>query len=156
MHVKSGERLGRGEICGRLHACSADSAFGQGIEPDAFSELAHAAGIAVERPESVDRIHIDSYTAVVLLQHDLEKDMPVLQAALATDAFYIGCLGSLKTHRKRGERLIELGFVPSQIGRIRAPIGMWGQHVMHEARLFPFWRKLLPGITRSLLIILRR
>lgn len=99
--------------------------FGQGIEPEAFSELAHAAGIAVARPESVNRMHIDSYTAVVLLQHDLEKDMPVLQTALATDAFYIGCLGSLKTHRKRGERLIELGFLPSQIGRIRAPIGMW-------------------------------
>ncbi|PQZ26946.1 XdhC family protein [Ochrobactrum vermis] len=99
---------------------------GQGIEPETFVELAKAAGVAVARSELPVHAYIDSYTAVVLLQHDLEKDMPLLQMALATDAFYIGCLGSRKTHQRRGQRLAEIGFLPSQIGRIQAPIGMWG------------------------------
>ena len=100
--------------------------YGRGIEPEAFSELAEAAGIAVINAHEESSVQVDPYTAIVLLQHDIDKDMPVLQRALATNAFYIGCLGSRQTHQQRSQRLAELGFLPLQIRRIHAPIGMWG------------------------------
>jgi xanthine dehydrogenase accessory factor len=69
---------------------------------------------------------IDPYTAVVLLHHDLEIEMPVLEVALASSAFYIGALGSTRTHRNRVQRLELSGTDRQQIDRIKAPIGMFG------------------------------
>ncbi|MBK8985257.1 MAG: XdhC family protein [Chloroflexi bacterium] len=63
-------------------------------------------------------------TAVVLLTHDPKIDDPALQIALNSPAFYIGALGSRKTHAKRVERLQALGLSPTQIARIHAPIGL--------------------------------
>jgi len=65
----------------------------------------------------------DAQTAVVTLAHDPKIDDPALIAALASDAFYIGALGSRRTHSKRVERLTELG-LESKIPRINAPVGL--------------------------------
>ncbi len=67
---------------------------------------------------------IDRYTAVVLLTHDPKIDDPALHFALKSDSFYIGALGSRKTHGKRVERLQALGFSAESIARIHAPIGL--------------------------------
>ena len=67
---------------------------------------------------------IDRYTAVVLLTHDPKIDDPALHFALKSDSFYIGALGSRKTHGKRVERLQALGFSAESIACIHAPIGL--------------------------------
>jgi xanthine dehydrogenase accessory factor len=68
---------------------------------------------------------IDHYTAFVALTHDPKIDDPGLALALKSDCFYIGALGSRKTHGRRVERLKkERGFTDNDIGRIHAPIGL--------------------------------
>jgi xanthine dehydrogenase accessory factor len=69
-------------------------------------------------------LNIDHYTAFVALTHDPKIDDPALLYALARDCFYIGALGSRKTHAKRGERLKGLGATDASIARIHAPIGL--------------------------------
>ena len=66
----------------------------------------------------------DSRTAVVTLTHDPKLDDPALDVALKSEAFYIGALGSRRTHAKRVGRLTELGHAEAAIGRIRAPVGL--------------------------------
>ena len=66
----------------------------------------------------------DSRTAIVTLTHDPKLDDPALDAALRSDAFYVGALGSRRTHAKRVERLTELGHGAEAIARIRAPVGL--------------------------------
>jgi xanthine dehydrogenase accessory factor len=67
---------------------------------------------------------IDRYTAFVALTHDPKIDDPALLHALARDCFYIGALGSRKTHAKRMARLKEKGLSDTDIARIHAPIGL--------------------------------
>ena len=67
---------------------------------------------------------IDHYTAFVALTHDPKIDDPALKHALARDCFYIGALGSKKTHAKRVERLKQAGLTDADIARIHAPIGL--------------------------------
>src|SRR3979411_3003310 len=67
---------------------------------------------------------IDHYTAFVALTHDPKIDDPALLHAFQRDCFYIGALGSRKTHAKRGERLKAQGARDSDIARIHAPIGL--------------------------------
>ena len=67
---------------------------------------------------------IDTRTAIVTLTHDPKLDDPAIQAALGSDCFYLGCLGSTRTHAKRVARLTEAGFKPAQIARIHAPVGL--------------------------------
>ena len=67
---------------------------------------------------------IDHYTAFVALTHDPKIDDPALLHALARDCFYIGALGSRKTHAKRVARLKEKGVSDAAIARIHAPIGL--------------------------------
>jgi xanthine dehydrogenase accessory factor len=69
-------------------------------------------------------LNIDHYTAFVALTHDPKIDDPALLHAFARDCFYIGALGSRKTHAKRGERLRAQGATEADIGRIHAPIGL--------------------------------
>src|ERR1019366_695056 len=64
-------------------------------------------------------LNVDHYTAFVALTHD-----PALKHALARDCFYIGALGSKKTHAKRVARLKEAGLSDADIARIHAPIGL--------------------------------
>src|SRR4029078_11013790 len=72
--------------------------------------------------EALPKICLDSHTALVALTHDAKIDDPALIAALASDAFYVGALGSRKTHAKRLERLREAGVPHLDIERIRALI----------------------------------
>lgn len=74
--------------------------------------------------EILPSLGVDAYTAVVLLTHDPKIDDPALYYALRSDSFYIGALGSRKTHAKRVERLEAAGFNSDQIARIHAPIGL--------------------------------
>jgi xanthine dehydrogenase accessory factor len=67
---------------------------------------------------------IDRYTAFVALTHDPKIDDPALLHALARDCFYIGALGSKKTHARRVERLKAQGLSDAEIDRIHAPIGI--------------------------------
>ncbi|MGJ8617904.1 MAG: XdhC family protein [Sulfitobacter sp.] len=69
-------------------------------------------------------IGVDARCAVVLLTHDPKLDDPALHVALESDAFYIGALGSKRTHAARVERLAKAGFTGTQIGRIHGPIGL--------------------------------
>jgi xanthine dehydrogenase accessory factor len=69
-------------------------------------------------------LNIDRYTAFVALTHDPKIDDPALQHALKRDCFYIGALGSKKTHAKRVQRLKEAGIGEGAIARIHAPIGL--------------------------------
>ena len=66
----------------------------------------------------------DGRTAVVALTHDPKIDDPALIAALESDAFYVGALGSRKTQGARRERLGEVGFSPGDIDRIHGPVGL--------------------------------
>ncbi len=67
---------------------------------------------------------VDRYTAFVALTHDPKIDDPALTHALARDCFYIGALGSRKTHGRRLERLKGQGFSDAALARIHAPIGL--------------------------------
>ena len=66
----------------------------------------------------------DRRTAVIALTHDPKLDDPGLEVALKSDAFYIGALGSRKTHAGRVERLTAAGFSEAEISRIHAPVGL--------------------------------
>lgn len=74
--------------------------------------------------EAVAKLGLDPRTALVLLTHDPKLDDPALQAALGADVFYIGALGSTRTHAKRVERMQTAGFTAEQIDRIHGPIGL--------------------------------
>ncbi len=69
-------------------------------------------------------LDIDRYTAFVALTHDPKIDDPALTHALARDCFYIGALGSKKTHARRLERLKAQGLSDAALARIHAPIGL--------------------------------
>ena len=74
--------------------------------------------------EALPVVGIDRYTAFVALTHDPNIDDPGLLAALKSDCFYIGALGSRKTHAKRLERLGAAGVSADRLARIHAPIGL--------------------------------
>ncbi len=74
--------------------------------------------------EALTRIGLDAATAVAVLSHDAKIDDAALIAALRSDAFYVGALGSRKTHAKRVERLLQAGIAAADIERIHAPIGL--------------------------------
>ncbi len=78
-----------------------------------------------EWPEDVlPGLCIDRYTGVATLTHDPKIDDPALIHALGSETFYIGALGSRKTHGRRVERLREAGISDNEIARIHAPIGL--------------------------------
>ncbi|MFO1148539.1 MAG: XdhC family protein [Alsobacter sp.] len=70
------------------------------------------------------KLGVDRYTAFVALTHDPKIDDPALDIALRSECFYIGALGSRKTHGGRVERLRARGFDDATIARIKAPIGL--------------------------------
>ncbi len=98
------------------------------VDPrSAFGSEARFPGEAVweEWPdEAMQKIGLDARTALVLLTHDPKLDDPALHIALKSDAFYVGALGSTRTHAKRMERLSETGFSEEEIARIHGPIGL--------------------------------
>jgi xanthine dehydrogenase accessory factor len=89
--------------------------------PERFPDM----NVIAEWPDTaLPPLKIDRYTAFAALTHDPKIDDPALTHALARDCFYIGALGSKKTHGRRVERLKALGVTDAQIARIHAPIGL--------------------------------
>jgi xanthine dehydrogenase accessory factor len=81
--------------------------------------------IIAEWPDkALPSLGIDRYTAFVALTHDPKIDDPALLYALARDCFYIGALGSRKTHGRRVDRFKQEGIGDAEISRIHAPIGL--------------------------------
>lgn len=96
------------------------------VDPrEAFAAPDRFAGVSVvaEWPDA-DVLALDADTAVATLSHDPKIDDPALQFALSAGCFYVGALGSRKTHAKRVERFAAAGFGQDAIGRINAPIGL--------------------------------
>ncbi len=90
----------------------------------ATSERLPGVTVTTEWPdEALGRIGLDAQTAVVTLSHDPKLDDPALIAALQSPCFYIGALGSSRTHAKRVARLTEAGLAEA-IPRIHAPVGL--------------------------------
>lgn len=98
------------------------------IDPrEAFGSAARFPGETISHDwpdEALDAWGIDARTAIVTLTHDPKIDDPAIMKALASECFYLGCLGSTRTHAKRVKRLEDAGFTPDQIGRIHAPVGL--------------------------------
>ncbi|WP_295075942.1 XdhC family protein [Tabrizicola sp.] len=74
--------------------------------------------------EALAALEPDARTAIVTLTHDPKLDDPAIRVALNSPAFYLGCLGSTRTHAKRVDRLTAEGFTPDQIAKIHAPVGL--------------------------------
>jgi xanthine dehydrogenase accessory factor len=93
----------------------------------AFATADRFPGVALREDwpdEAMAELRPDSRTAVVTLTHDPKLDDPALDAALRSEAFYIGALGSTRTHAKRVARLKEAGHDDAAIARIHAPVGL--------------------------------
>ena len=81
--------------------------------------------VVAEWPDqALPPLNVDKYTAFVALTHDPKIDDPALIHALSRDCFYIGALGSRKTHARRLDRLKGHGLGDNQLARIHAPIGL--------------------------------
>jgi xanthine dehydrogenase accessory factor len=123
-------------ITGAVHISQALAPMGQLLGYDvtivdprtAFASIERFPDVKViaEWPDvALPAVGIDHYTAFVALTHDPKIDDPGLDVALKSDCFYIGALGSRKTHARRVERLkAERGFTDNDIGRIHSPIGL--------------------------------
>lgn len=93
----------------------------------AFASSERFPGVALSTDwpdEAVSALAPDARTAVVTLTHDPKLDDPALKAALASPCFYIGALGSRKTHGSRLERLRAAGFDDGALARIHGPVGL--------------------------------
>ncbi len=89
--------------------------------PERFADIE----LIAEWPQDeLERQPLDRFTALVAVTHDPKIDDPGIMAALKADCFYIGALGSRKTHAKRLERLLAAGFSAKDTDRISAPIGL--------------------------------
>jgi xanthine dehydrogenase accessory factor len=73
---------------------------------------------------ALTQIKADARTAIVVLSHDAKLDEPALAAALGSECFYIGALGSQRTQQARRRRLAEQGFGEDQLARIHGPVGL--------------------------------
>lgn len=98
------------------------------VDPrDAFGSASRFPGETIlnDWPDDALRNHgIDTRTAVVTLTHDPKLDDPAIEVALTSECFYLGCLGSTRTHAKRVARLTEAGIETARISRIDAPVGL--------------------------------
>ena len=98
------------------------------VDPrSAFATEERFPGVALstEWPdEAMPRLKPDRRTAIVTLTHDPKIDDPALTVALKSEAFYVGALGSKRTHAGRSQRLKEAGFSDADIARIHGPVGL--------------------------------
>ena len=98
------------------------------VDPrSAFATNERFAEVAISRDwpdEALPKIGLDGRTALIALTHDPKIDDPALITALSSEAFYVGALGSRKTHAKRVERLRQVGVSAGDIERIHAPVGL--------------------------------
>jgi len=122
-------------VIGAVHISQALAPMARGLDLDvtiidprtAFATPERFPDVPVwaEWPDAVlPGLKIDRYTAVVALTHDPKIDDPALAAALRSQCFYIGALGSRKTHERRVQRLTATGFTEADLARIHAPIGL--------------------------------
>lgn len=89
--------------------------------PERFPDVT----LVAEWPDDIlPRLRLDAYTAIALLTHDPKIDDQALVAALRAQCFYIGALGSRKTHARRLDRMRTEGFGENDLARIHAPIGL--------------------------------
>ncbi|MDQ0474907.1 XdhC family protein [Labrys wisconsinensis] len=89
--------------------------------PERFPDVT----LVAEWPDvALPPLGVDRYTAFIALTHDPKIDDPALAHALSRDCFYIGALGSRKTHARRLERLRAAGFSDAALARIHAPVGL--------------------------------
>lgn len=125
----------RAVVIGAVHISQALAPMAKGLDLDVTIIDPRTAFATPERfpdvrvlpdwPDTVlPEMGIDRYTAVLALTHDPKIDDPALVAALRSDCFYIGALGSRKTHGRRVERLTAAGFTEADLARIHAPIGL--------------------------------
>jgi len=85
----------------------------------------HAGEIIREWPDkALKKLVINRSTAIATLTHDPKLDDPALEVALPSQAFYVGALGSKRTHEKRRRRLVERGVTEGELARLHAPIGL--------------------------------
>lgn len=98
------------------------------IDPrTAFATPERFSGVSLhaEWPQTIlQNQPLDAYTALVAVTHDPKIDDYPIRAALAANCFYVGALGSRKTHAKRLERLTVAGVAGADLARIKAPIGL--------------------------------
>jgi xanthine dehydrogenase accessory factor len=122
-------------VIGAVHATQALAPMARGagyevvvVDPrTAFATPERFAGVSIDArwpDEALPDIGLDARTAFVALTHDPKIDDPALIAALGSDCFYIGALGSGRTHAKRRERLAATGIAEAALARIHAPIGL--------------------------------
>jgi len=105
--------------------------FGEGPEIDAVERIAEAAGVdsqivpksALSLGNSSKLPPVDAWTAVLLLFHDHEWEVPLIEEALSGDAFYIGAQGGENARLARVAELMRRGIDESEIARLRSPIG---------------------------------
>jgi xanthine dehydrogenase accessory factor len=103
----------------RVTVCDARSRF---VTPERFP---HVDELVVEWPDRfLERSPVDERTAICVLTHDHKFDIPLLKAALATPAGYIGAMGSRRTTEDRNELLRAAGVAEEELARVRAPIGL--------------------------------
>ena len=89
--------------------------------PERFPDV----NLVADWPQNVlPAMKLDRYTAMACFTHDPKIDDPAIEAALGAECFYLGALGSRKTHARRVERLKDAGFTEEQISRIKAPVGL--------------------------------
>jgi xanthine dehydrogenase accessory factor len=93
--------------------------------------------LIVEWPEeTLARVQPDHATAIVVLTHDDRFDVPLLMAALETDAFYVGALGSRRNQERRRELLLDAGADEAALERVRGPAGLdIGAHTPAETAI---------------------
>ncbi|MDT8856100.1 XdhC/CoxI family protein [Paracoccaceae bacterium Fryx2] len=112
-------------LLGMARACGYDPVL---IDPrEAFGAAARFPGETILHDwpdEAVAALAPDARTAVITLTHDPKLDDPAIRGTLASPAFYLGCLGSPRTHARRLDRLRAEGVAEDQIARIHAPVGL--------------------------------
>ena len=134
---------GRGEACLALAEYAQMSGFDvqvQSPDADILPDVQH-----LTRPAYPPEVEDDERTAMVCLFHDHDWEAALLQQALAGPAFYIGAMGSVRTHEIRCETLSELGVSKVDITRIHAPIGLISSQ--RDARLLAI--SILAEITQT-------
>lgn len=102
-----------------VQACMTAEAHRDSVRASGASVVAVSSGALPDLP-------VDAFTAIVFLLHDRFKEGGLLAAALATEPFYIGALGSRRTHATRVARLTAAGIAEERIARLRGPIGLYG------------------------------
>jgi len=98
------------------------------IDPrEAFATTTRFPGVALSHEwpdEALEAMGLDARSAVVTLTHDPKLDDPAIATALKSDVFYLGSLGSKRTHAKRLDRLKAAGFGDADLARIHGPVGL--------------------------------